>query len=1251
MGANLRPLAGLGGNMGKVRSSLRALLLAGSIAAVILPCPLGALLAQPIAAEQIDPKLIPNPDALTQAERGRADDLVDRALPFVVAGDFDRSLPLLSEARKLYDKAWPKEDYLDRPLLSDYDLRNAALALGKDQGAQAELMVRQALALDFEHGRDETYTAFSSMDADAVSALAIILYRVGKIKAATQSARLLAASSDYGLRENVGQALLNEVQRLAGSAAPAEAEAFARFAAEAVDVPAMAQDRLTAELAASLAGLIEQRGGVEEAAAVLKERSQIGTVEESHAAENEMDAMILQLFRDGQEDRARALLAQVSGSQADTLNIDAADRLDRLAGQVEAAEQEVRLRELALSIYERDLGDGDGRVGRAMSALAGTYAVLHRLDDAERMYRRALTRSQRLGGADSLGTIDDTRELASVLRRLARPEEAEALLRRIWGMTNLTGDFEESDYLRISIELTSTLLDQERIEEADRLTADIHARLADAAGLDEDIRVLHLTNRARVLNRLGRFAQVESLLNGAAALLPPAPNPRPGEIGDVDLYWGHREEIAANLALAYEGLGRFAEAEALRRPFFENFSLGGTQAADTIARGTDLATNLSHQGRNGEAEALYADLARAALDVFGAGSEQVAAVNRALALHLLRTGQFLRAREAAAVALAASAELQRRINPSAGESAYLARMRQQRSAAWLFARSAFAAGEPAAVSNALFEAFQRAEMTAAGAALARRAARDAAAAAGAGGEVRTWQAARSELASIDARIADLAQLGSVGDAERLRRLSLRENADRSLSEAERALADRYPRFFDLIASQPLPLAGFQGSQGLLRPDEALILLAPGSADLPEPHRKGLVLVVTREGSAVAEVALPAAELAQQVYILHQQLAAPGTGETDAAGVPAPTVRFERERAHSLYRALFGDPRIAQLLQEKNRWTLAPQGTLISLPFAALVTAPPPGGAAADADADELRATSWLGLQRTLAVIPSVPSIAIQRTVTAKPAETGRTPFFGLGDPAFRGVADPPAVEAQSEADQASRAPRAMTAYFRGAAADPEALAGLDRLPGTAKEIRTLAETLKAEPGSVLLQLDATEQELRRRSSAGSLRKADVVVFATHGLIGGELTSSVVEPALALTPPAAAGAAAQDPANDGLLTASEAAGLDLSADWLILSACNTAAGGSANSESLSGLARAFLFAGARSLLVSHFPIFDDAAPHLTGEAVRLAEAEALDPPAAMREAMRRLVANRSNDSIGYSFAHPKAWAPFAVIDAN
>ena len=94
--------------------------------------------------------------------------------------------------------------------------------------------------------------------------------------------------------------------------------------------------------------------------------------------------------------------------------------------------------------------------------------------------------------------------------------------------------------------------------------------------------------------------------------------------------------------------------------------------------------------------------------------------------------------------------------------------------------------------------------------------------------------------------------------------------------------------------------------------------------------------------------------------------------------------------------------------------------------------------------------------------------------------------------------------------------------------------------------------------------------------------------------------SLPEPALALTP---------TKEDDGLLRASDVSQLKLNADWVALSACNTAAAdGTPGAEGLSGLAKAFFYAGARSLLVSHWPVDSGATVKLTTSAFRALESD-------------------------------------------
>ena len=297
------------------------------------------------------------------------------------------------------------------------------------------------------------------------------------------------------------------------------------------------------------------------------------------------------------------------------------------------------------------------------------------------------------------------------------------------------------------------------------------------------------------------------------------------------------------------------------------------------------------------------------------------------------------------------------------------------------------------------------------------------------------------------------------------------------------------------------------------------------------------------------------------------------------------------------------------------------GPLAGLPLSVLVASETGGE---DTDPEALRKTDWLMKRYAFTTLPSVNSLNVIRKYPPLRGAAARLAFAGFGAPVLGGQKAEVVVAAA-----------ATGGFFRGSLADVEAVRDLAPLPQTGPELKKLAGVLGVGDEALYLGPRATEIAVKR----ADLSAVDVLAFATHGLLSGEL-QGLAEPALVLTPPEAASVE-----DDGLLTASEVANLKLSADWVILSACNTAGGdGRPDAEGLSGLARAFLYAGARAILVSHWPVRDDAAARLTTDTLAALGKSKVRRSEALRQAMLGVM----NDTRDPSLAHPSAWAPFVIV---
>jgi CHAT domain-containing protein len=329
-------------------------------------------------------------------------------------------------------------------------------------------------------------------------------------------------------------------------------------------------------------------------------------------------------------------------------------------------------------------------------------------------------------------------------------------------------------------------------------------------------------------------------------------------------------------------------------------------------------------------------------------------------------------------------------------------------------------------------------------------------------------------------------------------------------------------------------------------------------------------------------------------------------ELTTAGVP----RFDADAAHGLYDAVLGP--VAPRLVGAKALVVAPSGALLSLPFAVLLTGP--------GDPALLGEAPWLIREFTIAHVPSAANFVGLRRIAATSRAT--QPWFGFG--AFR-----PVTLAQAE-----------RSFPAGTCADSARLfAGLPPLPFAQRELAAARALLGAAPGDEMLGAGFTVPAVEH----ASLKDFRVLHFAAHALLPTDLRCQS-EPAIVTSAPPGA-----VDASGALLTSSDVVGLNLDADAVILSACNSGGpGGTNGGDSLSGLARAFFFAGARGLLVTHWSISDQSSAFLVADTLRRFAAGSDGGLAGSLRAAELGMLNGAGKTLPANLAHPFFWAPFALI---
>jgi CHAT domain-containing protein len=435
------------------------------------------------------------------------------------------------------------------------------------------------------------------------------------------------------------------------------------------------------------------------------------------------------------------------------------------------------------------------------------------------------------------------------------------------------------------------------------------------------------------------------------------------------------------------------------------------------------------------------------------------------------------------------------------------------------------------------------------------------------------------------------------------------------------------------------------SPALLNPTQVKALLAPNEimVSIVSGPEASYAWAVRKDGDLhFARIPLTESAIAAEVAHLRKALA---PSQVRVLGDIPP---FDTRRAYSLYTRLFAPLRIST--QEMDHLIVTTSGPLATLPFSVLVTKPPGNPVEQDFPLfAHYRDIDWLAKTTAVSMVPGIVSLKMLREMPE--GKPDRLAFLGFGDPVFNPNARPDDRNDALRQRSGMVKRRAVRVTDGGGDLGDQGgqvscgLESLVPLPDTAIEVRAIARASGGSESDAVLGLKATESAVKSMP----LDNRRILAFATHGLLPGDL-DGLLQPALALSSPAATGEKDQD----GLLTTDDILRLNLDADWVVLSACNSGASSQEGTNAITGLAQSFFYAGARSTLVTMWPVETTSARKLTvGIFDILGRNKDITRAEALRQSMIALMngpgfqAETTQETLA-AMAHPLFWGPFVLI---
>jgi CHAT domain-containing protein/tetratricopeptide (TPR) repeat protein len=865
----------------------------------------------------------------------------------------------------------------------------------------------------------------------------------------------------------------------------------------------------------------------------------------------------------------------------------------------------------ALAIQEK-LGK-DTFAASALGALALLYQAQGKYPEAEAHYKRALAIREEKLGADHLDVARSLNNLGGLYLIRGKYSDAEAHHKRALAIREEKLGANHPDVAETLVNLAIVYKEQGKYADADGLYKRALAIQERALGANHPDVAETLESLAIVYNTQGKYADAEGLFKRALAIQEKALG---AEHPGLAVTFGNLSEV-------YREQGKYTDAEGLSRRSLAVFEkVLGAEHPYVAASLNSLAEVYRKQGRYADADGLYKRALAIQEKALGANHPDVADTFNNLAILYASSGNSEEAlaysRKATACIIAYAAIDAAGAQHKEGVGGFVEQHPNYfvRHVANLAAAAQKRLEPEAQLGREALAMAQWATRSSAAAAVQQLSLRFAAGTDALAALVRD----RQDLSSLW-RDRNKAFAETVSKPEGERNPTLIDAIRKQIAETESRLATNavqlereFPGYAALAS--PEPLKAEEAAQ-LLSADEALIFWLVG-------EKESYVFALTHDESEWKTIALGGEALAQKVAAFRRGLDVNVLFLGDWSGL------FDLSLSHELYNALIGP--IEPLIRDKRHLMVVPTGALTALPFHLLAAEKPAFAVPQVKTARDLAAyrdAAWLLKRHAVSVLPSVASLKALRVFGRR--DRAKNPLVGFGDPIFNSEEES-RPNAQEKMVVASRS---YPEFWKGMDIDRSLLRMLPRLPETADELRAVAKNLGAPESNIHLRADASESTVKE----SALADYRVVYFATHGLVAGEV-KGLAEPSLALTLP-------KQPSeiDDGLLTASEVAQLKLNADWVVLSACNTIAGDKPGAEALSGLARAFFYAGTRALLVSHWAVESNAATALTTSTFDILKS---NPTLGRAEALQRAMLAYMNNTSDPRNAYPALWAPFVVV---